>query len=189
MSVDIQEREDGNSASMKATPIFLGLALLAFAGNAAAADAPKISAAKVRVFTDLFNEADVDGDGILSYEEFSKSHGASNRPAITQIRFEVLASFIKVLSVRGVAVPPPERGILLNEFIQANGGRKIKPTRSEIFWAADDDDSGGLNLDEFVDTRVVPVSNYNTVFNAFNGIDKNDDAIISPAEWGISVPE
>jgi hypothetical protein len=190
MPVDSRAVPPRKSASnMKSTPfLLLGLALVAFSGHATAGEA-KISAAKVRVFTDLFNQADVDGNDYLDFEEFSNSHGASNRPVITEIRFDLLASSIKTVTARGIAVPEPERGIFLDDFIRANGGRAIKPSKEDIFWAADDNESGGLNLDEFTDTRVFPASNRNSIFNAFDRIDKNDDAVISPTEWGISVPD
>jgi hypothetical protein len=180
---------------MKYTPfLLLGLALVAFSGNATAAER-KFSAAKIQTFTKLFNEANTDpaNPGYLTFEEFSKSHGASPRPVITEIRFDEMASFVNTVSTRGVIIVPSERGILLEDFIAANGGRAIKPSQEDIFWAADDNDSGGLDLEEFADTRVTPASNPNSIFNAFDRIDKGvdgvgaDDGIISPAEWGIEV--
>lgn len=147
----------------------------------------KISPAKIQVFTEFFNEANTDENNYLDFEEFSNSYGASTRPVITEIRFDELASFINVATVRGIVVP--ERGIFLDDFIAANGGRAIKPSKTEIFFAADDNDSGGLDIEEFAATRVYPPSNPASIFKAFDKIDKNDDAIISPTEWGIDIKD
>jgi Ca2+-binding EF-hand superfamily protein len=172
---------------MKSTPfLLLGLALVAFSGNATAAER-KFSKAKIQTFTKLFNEADLDSSGDLNFEEFSNSYGASPRPVITQIRFDELASDINTNTARGLVIIPSERGILLDDFIAANGGRSIKPSQEDIFWAADDDASGGLDFDEFADTRVYPASTSGSIFQSFDRIDKDDDGIISPAEWGIKV--
>ncbi|MEK7949331.1 hypothetical protein [Luteolibacter soli] len=172
---------------MKSTPfLLLGLALLAFAPNADARPKKKISPAKVQVFTQLFNEANTDGNDYLDFQEFSNSYGASTRPVITEIRFDELASFIKVGTVRGgIVIPPTQRGIFLEDFIYASGGRAIKPSDEEIFWAADDNNSNGLDIEEFAATRVYPPSNPASTAKAFDKIDKNDDGIISPSEWGV----
>lgn len=171
---------------MKYTPFLLALALVAFAGNATAVER-KFSAAKIQTFTKLFNEADLDGNDYLDFEEFSNSYGASPRPVITEIRFDEMASIVNTSSARGIIVVPTERGIILEDFIAANGGRAIKPSQEDIFWAADDNESGGLDIDEFAATRVYPPSNPASIFKAFDKIDKNDDGIISPAEWGIDI--
>jgi Ca2+-binding EF-hand superfamily protein len=171
---------------MRTTPFLLGLALLAALAAPATAAERKISRAKVQVYTKLFNEANTDDNDYLDFEEFSNSHGASPRPVITEIRFEELASFINVKTARGL-VSEPERGIYLEDFIAANGGRAIKPSKEEIFWAADDDESGDLDLEEFGQTRVYPPSNPASTFKAFDKIDKDDDEFISPEEWGIEV--
>jgi Ca2+-binding EF-hand superfamily protein len=176
-----------NPRAMKYTPFLLGLALVAFAGNATAGER-KVSAAKVQVFTKLFNEANTDDNDYLDFEEFSNSYGASTRPAITEIRFDELASFINVKTARGL-VSEPELGIYLEDFIAANGGRAIKPSKTQIFWQADDNESGGLDLDEFAATRVYPPSNPASTFKAFDKMDKNDDEVISPAEFGIDIKE
>ncbi|MEK7949329.1 hypothetical protein [Luteolibacter soli] len=170
---------------MKSTPILLGLVLAAFATNATAGER-KVSAAKVQVFTQLFNEANLDGNDYLDFEEFSNSYGASTRPVITEIRFDELARFINIKTATARAIIPAERGIFLNDFIYANGGRAIKPSDAEIFWAADDNESGGLDLEEFAATRVYPPSNPASTTKAFDKLDKNDDGIISPLEWGIA---
>ena len=172
---------------MKSTPILLGLVLAAFATNATAGER-KISPAKVQVFTKLFNEANTDlkTPDYLTFEEFSNSYGASTRPVITEIRFDELASFINVDTIRG-GVAEPVRGIFLEDFIFANGGRSIKPSQAEIFWAADDNEDGSLDIEEFAATRVYPPSNPASIFKAFDKIDKDDKDGISPAEWGIEV--
>lgn len=166
--------------------LLLGLGVVALSSPAVAGER-KISPAKVQVFTKLFNEANTDPNnpGYLTFAEFSNSYGASTRPVITEIRFDELASFINVDTVRGIA--EPVRGIFLEDFIFANGGRAIKPSQSEIFWAADDDESEGLDIDEFAATRVYPPSNPASTFKAFDKIDRDDNGIITPAEWGIEV--
>lgn len=168
--------------------LLIALGVAALSSPAIAAER-KISPAKVQVFTKLFNEANTDpkNPDYLTFEEFSNSYGAHTRPVITEIRFDELASFINVKTVRGAVVVPSERGIFLEDFIFANGGRAIKPSKSDIFWAADDNDSGGLDLEEFSATRVYPPTNPASNFKAFDKLDKNDDAIISPAEWGLKV--
>ncbi len=187
MSVDNRTEQRRKSARMMKSPILLGLALLA-AAPAFAGEAPaKKRTAKEIVFTNLFNEANTDDNDYLDFEEFSNSYGASTRPVITEIRFNELASSINVATARSIIVP--ERGIFLEDFIEAKGGRAIKPSKEEIFWAADEDQSGGLDIDEFADTRVYPPSNPNSIFKAFDKLDKNDDAVISPSEWGIVIAD
>lgn len=172
---------------MKSTPILLGLALVASLGtNAVAGDSKPVSAAKVQVFTKLFNEANKDGNDYLDEEEFANSHGASPRPVITEIRFDELASTVAP-TARGIIIEPEVRGVFLEEFIESNGGRAIKPSKWEIFNAADDNEDGFLDLEEFEATRVSPASNPASIFKAFDKIDKNDDARISPAEFGLNV--
>jgi Ca2+-binding EF-hand superfamily protein len=166
--------------------LLLAMGVAALSSPAIAGDR-KISPAKVQVFTKLFNEANTDGNDYLDFEEFSNSYGASTRPVITEIRFDELASFINANTVRGIIIIPSERGIYLEDFIFANGGRAIKPSQSQIFFAADDNESNGLDIEEFAATRVYPPSNPASIFKAFDKIDKNDDAIISPAEWGIDI--
>ena len=173
---------------MKSTPILLGLVLVALGSNAVAGEAKPPSAAKVQVFTKLFNEANTDNNDYLDEEEFANSHAASPRPVITEIRFDELASFVNKPSARGI-IFDPQRGVYLEEFIESNGGRAIKPSKEEIFWAADDNDSGGLDIDEFAVTRVYPPSNPNSTFKAFDKIDKDDNGVISPTEWGIVIAD
>jgi hypothetical protein len=161
--------------------LLLSLALAAIATPAIAADI-KVSRAKVTVFTKLFNEADTDRNRILDFEEFAGSYGASERPVITEIRFDHLASLIKTDTNRDVI---EERGILLGSFIRANGGRKIVPGKIEIFNAADDNSNGFLSLSEYFATRISSASSEASAAKAFNKLDKNKDNQISPAEFGI----
>jgi Ca2+-binding EF-hand superfamily protein len=185
MSVDNQSPGARKSPRiMKSIPLLL-LGLAAISAPAVAGDGPKRPSAKTATFTKFFNEADADENNILDEEEFANSYGASPRPVITEIRFDELASFIKVATVRGVA--PLERGIFLEDFIDANGGRKIRPSKAEIFWAADDNESGNLDIEEFAATRVYPPSSEASIFKAFDKIDKDDNGLISPSEWGIQI--
>lgn len=171
-----------NITAMKSILLLsLGLAALTtsvFAGER------RVSPAKVTVFTNLFNEADTNGNGILNFQEFSNSYGASERPVITEIRFDALASFFKN-DLRGILIQ--ERGIRLEDFIFANGGRKINPSKAQIFFAADDDDNGFLSMSEFFATRIQSASSEASAAKAFDKLDKNNDNQISPAEFGISV--
>jgi Ca2+-binding EF-hand superfamily protein len=164
--------------------LLLSLGLAAMTTSAFAGESRKVSPAKVVVFTNLFNEADTSGNGILSFQEFSSSYGASERPVITEIRFDALASFFKSVD-RGFEIEI--RGIRLNDFIQANGGRKINPSKTQIFFAADDNDDGFLSMSEFFATRIQSASSEASAAKAFDKMDKNDDNRISPAEFGISV--
>lgn len=163
--------------------LLLSLGLAAIASPALAGER-KVSPAKVVVFTNLFNEADTDGNGILDEEEFAGSYGASERPVITEIRFDELASFL-MSETRGFK--ELERGIFLEDFIDANGGRKIKTSKAEIFFAADNDENGFLSLSEFFATRVQSASTEASAVKAFDKLDKNGDNQISPAEFGINV--
>jgi len=171
---------------MKSTPFLLGLAFLAAFAAPATAGERKVPRAKIQVFTKLFNEANTDGNDYLDFEEFSNSYGASPRPVITEIRFDELATYLKVPSARAL-IEFPDRGIFLDDFIAANGGRAIKPSKEDIFWAADADESGDLDLEEFASTRVYPPSNPASTFKAFDRMDKDDDEAISPAEFGVKV--
>ena len=168
---------------MKPTLLLLSLGLAAIASPALAGER-KVSPAKVVVFTNLFNEADTDGNEVLDEEEFAGSYGASERPVITEIRFDELASFFKG-ELRGFVIV--ERGIRLEEFIYANGGRKITPNKTEIFYEADDNENGFLSLSEFFATRIQSASSEASAAKAFDKLDKNDDNQISPAEFGVSV--
>lgn len=167
---------------MKATLLLsLGLAL---AAPVLAGESRKVSPAKVVVFTNLFNQADTDGNEVLDFEEFAGSYGASERPVITEIRFNILATFFKIAERGRIDV---ERGILLEDFIEANGGRRINPSKFAIFEAADDNDNGFLSLEEFFATRIQSASSEASAAKAFDKLDKNNDNQISPAEFGISV--
>lgn len=164
--------------------LLLSLGLAAMTTSAFAGESRKVSPAKVVVFTNLFNEADTDGDEVLDFEEFAGSYGASERPVITEIRFDILSRFIGGKE-RGIF--PIERGILLEDFIDANGGRKITPSKSVIFQAADDNDNGFLSLSEFFATRIQSASSEASAAKAFDKLDKNNDNQISPAEFGAGV--
>jgi hypothetical protein len=85
--------------------VFLVLALAFVTASAFAVGCTRTSLAKVAVFTNFFNEADTNGDGILYFEEFSNFYGAGELAVITPIRFNALASFLNV-----------EAGIRLRDF-------------------------------------------------------------------------
>ena len=139
----------------------------------------KKQSAKAVVFTKLFNEADADRNGLLNEAEFGRSYGASDTPVVTEFRFKTMA-FGQLLRANRA----PLAGVYLDEFIRQNGGRRLNPNRFERFLYADDDQDGFLDPEEFVATRVAPSAARGNVAQAFNKLDKNDDSLISPSEWG-----
>lgn len=162
---------------MKATSLLL-LPLLVL--PALAGEAPK-KPAKTAVFTKLFNEADTNDNNRLDFDEFSGSYGASKRPVVNEYRFEVMSDSI-INFPRGSELIAE---ISLETFIEFNGGRKIAPTKTQIFFLADDSEDGNLTLSEFAETRVYPPSTEASVVRAFDKLDKNGNNLISAAEWGI----
>lgn len=166
---------------MKITPLLI-VAALAFP-VAQAAPGKKAKSGKQVVFTQLFNDADADGNEILNFEEFSNSYGASERPVVTRFRFNVLSG--RFIDNRGAE--PVERGIYLPDFIESNGGRKINPNKTEIFFTADTYRDGFLSPDEFYSTRIQSASSRASSMKAFEKLDKNDDGRLSPAEFGANI--
>lgn len=162
---------------MKATTLLLlpVLALPVFAGESV-----KKNPAKTAVFTKLFNEADTNDNNRLDFEEFSDSYGASKRPVVTEYRYEMMSE--RFIILRGLV---PIGGITLDTFIEFNGGRKINPSKTQIFFLADDNEDNNLTLSEFANTRVYPPSTEASVVKAFNKLDKNGNNLISASEWGI----
>jgi hypothetical protein len=145
------------------------------------------------VFTQLFNEADADLDGWLNEAEFGRSYGASETPVVTEFRFKMMRSLIwpaPRVSPRvspPVVLPEPVSPLIvvsLDAFIRQNGGRRLNPNRFERFLYADNDQDGFLDPGEFVATRVAPSAARGNVAQAFGKLDKNDDSLISPSEWG-----
>jgi hypothetical protein len=143
----------------------------------------KKKSGKEVVFTNLFNEADTNGNSVLSFQEFSNSYGASERPVVTLYRFNALSG--RLIDNRGLIVI--ERGVNLGSFIEANGGRKINPNKSQVFFTADANRDGFLSPDEFFTTRVQSASSQASSMKAFDKLDKNDDNQISPSEFGASL--
>lgn len=135
------------------------------------------------VFTQLFDEADTNDNNVLNFEEFSNSYGASERPVVTLFRFNALSG--RFIDDRGIIVI--ERGIYLESFIEANGGRKINPNKNQIFYTADSDRNGFLSPDEFYSTRIQSASSEASSMKAFDKMDKNDDNQISPSEFGATL--
>lgn len=143
----------------------------------------KKKSGKEVVFTNLFNEADTNGNEILDFEEFSNSYGASERPVVTLYRFNALSG--RFIDNRGLIVI--ERGVNLGSFIESNGGRKINPNKSQVFFTADANRDGFLSPDEFFTTRVQSASSQASSMKAFDKLDKNDDNQISPSEFGANL--
>lgn len=151
----------------------------------AAISAPKKISARQSVFTRLFNEANTDGNEFLDAAEFSRSYGASPRPVVTEYRFQVLSTLIVVDPKSEATVP----GILIGDFIEANGGRKLNPSKADIFQLADDNTDGYIDWFEYPVTRIQRTAVRGSIFDSFDKLDRNDDALITPAEWGIEVPD
>ena len=166
---------------MKITPLLIVAALAT--PLMAVPDKKKQRSGKEVVFTQLFEEADTDENEILDFEEFSNSYGASERPVVTLFRFNQLAG--RSMNFRGLI--PIYRGIYLYDFIEANGGRKINPNKSQIFYTADSDRNGFLSPSEFFSTRVAEASSGASSMKAFDKLDKNDDSQLSPAEFGANI--
>lgn len=144
----------------------------------------KKNSARQSVFTRLFNEANTDGNEYLDAAEFARSYGASPRPVVTEYRFQVLSTLI-------VVDPKSEntvRGVLIEDFIEANGGRKLNPSKADIFLLADDNSDGYIDWFEYPVTRIQKTAVRGSIFDSFDKLDRNDDALITPAEWGIEVP-
>lgn len=166
---------------MKITPLLIIAALAV--PMAHAGPGKKSRSGKQVVFTQLFEEADANGNEILDFEEFSNSYGASERPVVTLFRFNQLSG--RVIDNRGIIVI--ERGVYLQDFIQNNGGRKINPSKEEIFLTADSYRDGFLSPSEFYTTRIQSASSQASSMKAFDKLDKNDDGELSPAEFGITL--
>jgi Ca2+-binding EF-hand superfamily protein len=165
--------------------LILSLALLAapaFAGPSDSGPRPikGKKTAKAVVFTNLFNAADANRDGVLNEVEFGQSYGASDTPVVTRFRFLTMSRGI--WWVRGEI--NVREGVYLEEFIRQNGGRRLNPNRAERFNYADLDQDGYLDPEEFVATRVAPAATQGNVARAFGKLDKNDDSLISRSEWG-----
>lgn len=161
----------------------LGLAVLGQA-TALAGGRPVVNraSAKAAVFTKLFNQADLDANGVLDEEEFGGSYGAHPRPVVTQFRFLELSRFNN--ASRGVIIV--KGGVTLDAFILNNGGRSLYPTLSQMFDLADTYSDGELDPEEFNFTRPVPGAKGNSM-KAFNKLDKDRNGGLSRAEFGIRV--
>jgi Ca2+-binding EF-hand superfamily protein len=166
---------------MKITPLLIVAALAMPLAHAA--PGKKAKSGKVVVFTQLFEEADTDDNGILDFEEFSNSYGASERPVVTLFRFNQLSG--RWLDNRGII--KIGRGVYLSDFIESNGGRKINPDKTEMFFTADTYRDGFLSPDEFFATRIQSASSRASSMKAFEKLDKNDDGRLSPAEFGANI--
>jgi hypothetical protein len=153
--------------------------------GSAAISAPKKNSARLSVFTRLFNEANTDGNDYLDAAEFALSYGASPRPVVTEYRFQALSTLIAIDSKSETTV----RGILIEDFIEANGGRKLNPSKADIFLLADDNADGYIDWFEYPVTRIQKTAVRGSIFDSFDKLDRDDDALITPAEWGIEVED
>jgi len=166
-----------------AAPVFAEIEGEVHTGSAAISASKKLSA-RQSVFTRLFNEANTDGNAYLDAAEFALSYGASPRPVVTEYRFRVLSTPIVVDAKSDVTV----QGVLLKDFIEANGGRKLNPGRADIFSLADDNADGYIDWFEYPVTRIQNTAVRGSIFDSFDKLDRNDDARITTAEWGFPDP-
>jgi hypothetical protein len=160
----------------------LGLAILG--QGTAMAGRPKRDTAKAAKFTQLFNQADKNGNGVLDQSEFAGSYGAHPRPVVTLYRFLEMSNFIKIGEARGILAI--ERGVYLDTFIRNNGGRALYPSRTDMFLLADLDEDGFLDPDEFASTRPVPAAKGSTM-KALKKLDTDESGDLSPEEFGAEI--
>lgn len=164
--------------------LLLALALAVVPSPVLAQGPVKRKSAREVVLTRLFNEANTDGNDYLDAEEFANSYGASPRPVVTEYRFATLS--VEVVSTRGAQLVV--RGIFLGDFIEAKGGRALNPTKEDIFLLADDNSDGFIDWFEYPVTRIRKTAVRGSIFDSFDKLDRNDDGLISPAEWGLLDP-
>lgn len=157
--------------------------LLALAAPLVAGDeAPRKKNARTVVFTQHFNNYDTDDDGVISWEEFQGSIGASDIPVLTEWRFLYMADFFKT-ATRSKS----EGGIFLDAYIRYAGGLRVpKPSKLDRFELADLNNDNFLNEDEYRLTRKTAAATDGSIGKSFNKIDKNDDNLISMQEFGIN---
>lgn len=164
--------------------LLLGLALIVLPSPVLAQGPVKKKSAREVVLTRLFNEANADDNDYLDAAEFARSYGASPRPVVTEYRFATLS--VPVVSTRGAAIVV--RGVFLEDFIEANGGRKLNPTKEDIFLLADKNSDGFIDWLEYPVTRIQKTAVRGSIFDSFDKLDRNDDGLISPVEWGLLDP-
>lgn len=159
--------------------------LLALAAPLMAGDSPHRHNSRTVVFTGYFNLYDTNDDGVISWEEFQGTVGASDIPVLTEWRFLYMADFIKTASIRSTAKIP--EGIFLDTYIRYAGGLRVpKPTKIQRFNLADDNDDGFLSISEYRSTRKTAAATDGSIGKSFDKIDKNRDGKISPQEYGIT---
>jgi hypothetical protein len=160
----------------------LPILMLALAAPLIAGEAPPKKNPRTVVFTQYFNLYDTDDDGVISWEEFQGTIGASDIPVLTEWRFLYMADFIKTATRSTL----PE-GIFIEEYIRYAGGLRVpKPTKAQRFSIADVNNDGFLNIDEYRLTRKTAAATNGSIGKSFNKIDKNDDDLISPQEFGLN---
>lgn len=162
------------------------LCLLALAAPVLAAEKSKKNNPRVPVFTGYFEAADIDRSDSLSEAEFNGTVGAGKTVALTRYRFNFLARGLFLLQARGLEGTKGE--IRLSEYIRYAGGLRVPaPRHGEIFFFADLDRDGFLDLSEFAATRNTASATNGNVARAFGRTDKNDDDQISPLEFGVEL--
>jgi len=164
------------------TPLFLLALALPFVANAV--ESPRIKKnPRVTVFTKYFERYDTDHDGLISGAEFEGSVGATHIPVLTEWRYFFMTDFINGVTIS--AAPAPE-GITLETYIKYAGGLRVpKPNLTQLFDLADADLTGDLDIHEYIRTRKTGTPN-GKIVKSFNKIDKDDDGVISPDEFGIN---
>ena len=145
----------------------------------------KKKSARESVFTRLFNEANTDGNAFLDAAEFALSYGASPRPVVTEYRFKALSI---ARGGRPARAKTTVRGILLEDFIEANGGRKLNPSKADIFVLADENADGFIDWFEFPATRIQKTAVRGSIFDSFDKLDVDDNALITTGGVGFPNP-
>lgn len=162
--------------------------LVALSAPLMAGDSPILNFKKARpvVFRNLFDTYDKNGDELIDWAEFQGTVGTSNVTVITEWRFLYMADgFIKT----GLVVVPSgskggELGIDLETYVRFAGGLRVPaPTRFDIFELADKNSDNFLDPAEYASTR----KGSGNFTKGFNKLDKDDDSLISRAEFGLII--
>lgn len=119
-----------------------------------------------------FENADLNNDNLISQTEFLATQSKRSALVVAYHRFDYADSNLD--------------GFLdLTEFRAARGGRAGgKPNKTRRFQLADENHDDLLDPFEFASTLRQRKS-YAKVLRSFGKKDKNDDSVLSPAEFGI----
>jgi Ca2+-binding EF-hand superfamily protein len=135
---------------------------------------PVASAAGNGALDRRFDKADINEDGSLDPTEFLALEPRSK-------------SWVDAMHRFNLADMDDDNLLSLTEFRASNGGKEGgKPSRSQKFELADLDDNGFLDPEEFART-VAQGKPWRKVLREFDRKDRNEDALLSPQEFGIFI--